>query len=358
MSWTRTVAVATLALGIAVVGASTDGHADNPNSGQPDAVVRVRTALVTQAPPFREVVLHGVTQATDRAELSFTVGGRIDSRSVEIGDVMHAGDVLARIDNSPFDNNYRAAAASVTDMKGRLAQLERDRARMEHLGKTQSVSDAELERIQTEELSVRAGLSAANANRSEASRQRRETALLAPFDGVVTAVYFEPGEATAAGRPVVQLTGAGGMEIALEVPERIWAGLRDGSDARVELPALGLVLPASVRQIGRNAGTGGLFPVVVAIDAERPAAGLTAKVTLPVPVREDLTVPVRAVVDPTGEGAVVFRVSGGIARAVPVETGTLLGDAVAIAGALNPSDEVVVAGLGRLLDGDVVDVMR
>ncbi len=358
MSWTRTIAVSALALGIIAVGASTASQAENPNAGKDDNTIRVRTAAVAEAPDHREVILHGVTRAADRAELSFTVGGRLTSRTVEIGDRVQAGDVLAQIDAGPYNNGYRAAAASVADLQGRLAQVERDRARMEKLGQTNSVSDSELERTRTQEASLRASVSAAQANAREASRQRRETALIAPFDGAVTAVYLEPGEATAAGRPIVQLTGAGGMEVALEVPERIWVGLRAGVDVRADLPALELVVPGKVSQIGRNSGVGGLFPIVVSIEAEQPAAGLTARVTLPVPVHEDLAVPVRAIVDPTGAGAVVYRITGGIAEAVPVQTGTLLGNEVAITGELRADDEIVVAGLGRLLDGDVVDVMR
>ena len=358
MSWSRSIAVTTLALGIVAIGASTPSKAENPNAGLSDTTVRVRTAPVETAPTSRSVVLHGVTRATDRAELSFTVAGRLNERSVEIGDRVEAGDVLARIDADPYRNGYLAAAASVTDLQGRLQQVERDRARMEQLGAKNSVSDSELERVRTEEASLRASLSAADANAREASRQRRETALIAPFDGTVTAVYLEPGESTAPGRPVVQMTGAGGMEIALEVPERIWAGLSVGSDVSAELPAFDLHVPGTLRQIGTNAGPGGLFPVVVSLEVERAAAGLTAKVTLPVPVREDLAVPVRAVVDPTGLGAVVYRITDGIAEAVPVRTGTLLGDNVGISGDLQPNDEVVVAGLGRLLDGDSVDVMR
>ncbi len=326
----------------------------------PESVVRVRTAPVSEAPDHRPVVLHGVTRARERAELALTVGGRVASRPVRVGDMVARGAVLARVDPRPFDNARSTADAAVVDLRARLQSLQLDRGRLEQLERGRTVSESELDRVASEEQSVVASLDAAKASAREAARQRDEAVLLAPFAGVISAVYRQAGESVSPGSPVVQLTGSGGLEVALQVPERIWVELKPGDAAHVELTGIGRAVSAQVAEVARAASPGGLFPVVVSLHSDDAvqAAGLTAVVGLSVPLHAELVVPVGAIVDPTGAGASVFRVHEGIAERVAVEPEALLQDLVAVSGDLFPADAVVVAGQGRLLDGDRVQVVR
>lgn len=327
-------------------------NADGATTSPP----RVRTAEVEPLPTHREVGLYGITRARERARIGFTSPGRLAGRPVDVGDVVAAGDVLATLDLAGLRHAREAADGRVTDLEARRAQLERDRERLEALGASQSVSPAEIERIRAEETSVRANLDAARASAAEAARQLSEGVLRAPFAGVVAAVHAEPGEIVAPGAPVVELAGEG-SEVGLQVPERIWAVLRPGDPARVTLPALQRTVEARVEIVSGATAPGGLFPVVVGLD-EAFAAGLTAEVALRVPNGPGLSVPVRALIDPVGSGPVVYRVAEDVVARVPVTLGPLLGDRVAVVGALEPGDEIVVAGHARLLDGDAVEVLR
>lgn len=318
--------------------------------------LRVRTALVEPLPTWREVGLQGVTRSREQGAIGFVVAGRLARRDVQVGDVVEAGDVLAQLDVAGLRHGLRAAEATVADLESRLAQLGRDRSRLEDLGATGSASTAEVERIRAEETSVRANLDVARTAAAEARRQLDEGVLRAPFAGIVSAVHAEPGEIVAPGAPIVSLTGRG-TEIALQVPERIWVALRPGSPVSVRLPALDRTVEARVETVSGASAPGGLFPVVVGLD-EPLASGLTAEVTLSLPQEPGMAVPLRALVDPVGTGPVVYRIEDGAVVRVPVQTGLLHGDRVAVHGELEVGDEVVVAGHARLLDGDAVEVLR
>jgi RND family efflux transporter MFP subunit len=350
-----------IGIGMGVLGAVAAWAAVDPEPAAPpaDAAATVRTAEVRAAPEHRVVLLSGVTRAVDRADVAFTVSGRLGQRRVRLGDRVTAGQVLAVLERDAFDHALRGAEASVDDLEARLAQVERDRQRLEALGT--SVSAAELERARTEARSVNAALDGARARADESGRQRGEAVLRAPFDGVVAAVLAEPGEAVAPGAPVVRLSGGSGLEVEVQAPERIWAGLSPGQPVVIALTGLSRAAPGTVRSVAGAAAAAGLLPVVVSVDAPSDpllVAGLTAEVALPVPVAPGVVVPVGAVVDPVGGAPAVFVLDGAVSRRVSVTPGVLVDDDVVVTGDLRPGQAVVTAGQARLLDGDRVEVLR
>jgi multidrug efflux pump subunit AcrA (membrane-fusion protein) len=86
--------------------------------------------------------------------------------------------------------------------------------------------------------------------------------------------------------------------------------------------------------------------------------GMTATVALQVPVQPSLSVPLAAIADPTGTSPQVVTVHGETAHRVAVEVLDLHEGRVAVRGALQTGDEVVVGGHGALADGATVQVLR
>jgi multidrug efflux system membrane fusion protein len=317
----------------------------------------VRVAAVGEAPAARQVRLDGITRAADRARLGFPQGGRLVARPVRVGDVVERGQVLARLDAGPWANQVSVARARVAELEARSTQLDRDVARTERLDARGSVTSTETERLTVERDAVQAGLRAARSAADEAVRQAEDAVLRAPFAGVVASVNAQPGEMLAPGAPVVELAGSG-LEVAVELPERLWAAIDGETVVRVELPALGEALPGELVDLGGvGGGAGGLFPVVVALpDGARRVPGLTARVIFEVPLPEGRVAPIRAVVDPTGGDPAVFVVVDGRARRFPVQVGGLIDDQVVLGG-VPAGAPLIVAGHAQLLDGDLVRVL-
>ena len=344
-----------LALATACVAGMGSSSAEVTEAARP---VVVRVATVQAAPEGRGLVVHGVTRSRQRGQLGFVDGGRVVERTVELGQSVASGTVLARLDPQPYRNQATAAWAQVAQLQARSTQLEADRQRLGSLQPGKTVSTAELDRVSAEADAVRAALDAARASAVEADRRASEAVLRAPYAGVVMAVSAEPGELVAPGQPVVELAGDGRLEVEVQVPESSWATLRVGAPAQVHMPALSRRAEGTVVQVASAARPEGLFPVVVSIDAPDLVAGLTAEVRLQMPLAADVAVPVAAVIDPVGRSPAVLRVVDGVAERVEVEAAELLPGGVALRGDLAPGDEVVVAGHGRLLDGDPVDVIE
>ncbi len=319
----------------------------------------VRAAAVERSDSSREVRLPGVTRAARRATLAFTVPARVAVRPVEVGDRVTAGQLLARQDSDEYRLAERSSTAALAELEVRLAQAERDQARVVQLAAARAATTEELERARAATEAIRAAYDAASARLDDTHRRVQETTLTAPFAGTVTAVHLEPGEWAAAGAAVIDLTGAGAVEVRVDAPESIRAAIELGSRIEIELPMIGRVVAGRVAAVANAAGgAGGLFPVVIELEADPGVvAGLAAEVVLALKERSELTVPLGAVLDSGSSRPSVFRITDGRASRVPIEPGRLLGDRLTLRSAdLLEGDLVVVVGQTALVDGDPVEV--
>lgn len=333
--------------------------ASAPAAGPASTLKKVRVAAVETASDPRQLHFSGVTRAAQRARLSFSLGARLKSREVQVGDVVQRGQILARLDDLEVKNGLATARAALAEAQARRGQLERDVERVERLAAAKAATPEELEKTRAGLESLRAGEEVAASRLREVERLQSETAIRAPYAGTVTEVLAEPGEFVGPGKPILTLSGDGDTEVQIEVPEALLAQLEAGAEVPVTVAMVGpKPVAGRIRSLGRSAaGPGQLFPVVVALD---PAAGVppgaTAELGFRVGEERALSVPVGAVVDPGGRRPAVFKIDGGAVKRIPVEVGSLLGDRVTVTGALVQGDRVVVGGQRGLLDGDPVEI--
>ncbi len=335
-------------------------------TSQTDVVPVVRVAQVEASTRASELVMHGTLVAKDRSTLAFVVGGRVVSRTVDLGDRVTAGQVLARIDPRAFHNAELAAAADLARVDAQAAQLERDEKRAAQLEAEGFAPRVQREQAQTAQSALAAQRRAAMAQLQETRRQRTETVLRAPFDGVVRAVFAQAGEVLGPGAPVLALADDRGIEAQVDAPESTLPWLKPGQPARIEIPSSRATRAGEVTAVAWAAGPSGLYGVRLAVEGEQLAPGQGVLVRVDQPRREELRVPLAAVVDPSGDDAAVWVVREARAELVAVEVLGLRGAGATAALAVQPRGEaalaagaeVVVQGQARLLVGDAVVVDR
>lgn len=345
------------ALGAALV----FGSASEEQNPSADPARRVNVAEVSAGRLERLVGFPGVTRAADRAELAFLVGGRLAERPVDVGDRVNRGQLLARLDQREVQNGLMMAEADHERAVTSRKQLERDLERSSALLASKAATTEEVEKIRSALDAATAAESAAAAALAEARRRRGEAELLAPYAGVITAVFAEPGENVTSGKRIVSLSGSNALEIEVQVPESVAAELEVGGTVRVSFPnGRRDAVTGRITSLARETfGAGALFPVTVGLPArEDLVAGLTTRVELDLGLDEALLVPVAAVVDPGGRRPSVFRIVNGKAERVRVEVSSFQGDQVAVLGELRAGDVVVVGGQRGLLDGEAVEIAR
>ena len=230
--------------------------------------------------PYQEVELHA------------KVAGYIRSISVDIGDKVKRGEVLAVLDVSELQAQVQGAQAGVRQSQAEIIRATNEVARDKanyialHTGaqRLQQASDARPGLIAQQELDdarakdeaaaaqVDAAKSALNAMQqqlgvSQAQRQQVTTMeeysrIVAPFTGIVTWRYADTGALIQAGTsnagsaPVVKIAEVSTLRLRLPVPETIAPYVRDGDSATIRIDALGRTISGKVTRSTGAASSG------------------------------------------------------------------------------------------------------
>jgi RND family efflux transporter MFP subunit len=188
----------------------------------------VRTITVQQRAAGEVVSLTGQVRAKDQVNLAFRIDGRMMERPVHLGDVLKAGQLVARLDPQNQQNALRSAQANLSSVQAVLTQARLAFWRQQQLFKDGWTSRANFDEAQQKFLTAQAQVDAARAQVRNAEDQLGYTTLFADASGVVTAVGAEPGEVVRAGQTIVQLARKGGRDAVFDVPEQLMrTGPRD-----------------------------------------------------------------------------------------------------------------------------------
>ena len=342
-------AAAVIIAGATLLGACNGSEPPPPApSGKP-----VRVAEVAQAPTRTGLRAVGTLAPAEEVRLSFKTGGVIASISVEQGDRIRSGQVLAVL-------AQEEVAAAVAQARALAEKAVRDLERGKAL-----YADEVATREQLDDLNTARDVALANLRTAEFNA--RFARIEAPADGIVLRKLAEPDELVSPGHPVLVVGDtSGGWIVRAALSDRDVVRVRDGDAAEITLDAYpGRSFVAQVVEIASAADPmTGTYEVKLAIDTEevRLVQGLVAKVEMvgaagsSVPV-----VPVHALLEADGSEAVVYvvarRESGEVAQRVAVRVGRLQGDTVEVLSGLEGGERLVTEGGPYLRDGDAVRIV-
>lgn len=367
------------------------------------AAVPVETAEVSRGPLQVTVDEEGETRVRQRFVVAAPTAGRLLRITLDEGDRIAAGDVLARIVPAPLDPRDEAAAqarleaaedarrgadAGAALAEAALAQAERDLARAERLRAAGARSDEELERARLERTRARrqlesarfardAALHAAEAARAVlmAARTPRTSSaddgacagpdacvdVHSPVAADVLRVHEESERIVAAGAPLLELGDPGSIEIVVDVLSADAVRVRPGADVWIEDWGGEQPLRAKVRLVEPSG-----FTKVSALGVEEQRVNVIADfVDPPAGLGDGFRVEARIVVWEAadvlrvpasalfrhGDGWAVFVVDGSTARRRPVEIGQRGSFEAEVRAGLEAGERVVLHPSDRLADG-------
>jgi RND family efflux transporter MFP subunit len=230
---------------VAALIAATLAGCDKP--APPTSQVRpVRAVTVDRRAEGETVSLAGHIRAKNEVSLAFRLNGRMIERPVNVGDVLKAGQVVARLDPQIEQNGLDTARANLASIEAVLTQARLTFGRQQQLVKDGWTSRANFDAAQQKLLTAQGQVDAAQAQLRTAQDQLSYTDLLADGPGAVTAVGAQPGDVVQAGKMIVQVARQGGRDAVFDVPEEaIRTGPRD------PLVQIALTNDPTVRATGR-----------------------------------------------------------------------------------------------------------
>ena len=230
----------------------------------------------------------GVVEAVRQTVMAAQVAGAVVQLDVKVGDRVKAGQVLLRIDARAADQNAAASNAQVQAAKASLDVASKDFERQKQLFQKNYISQAALERAESEFKSTQAQVTAQMAQAGAARTQSGFYVVRAPFAGVIAEVPVSLGDTAMPGRPLLTLYDPSALRVTAAIPQSLASQMAAGQLPQVELPGLptaaAWVQPSHVQ----------LLPTVdaathtVTLRAELPAGlvgvspGMFARLWLPV----------------------------------------------------------------------------
>lgn len=323
-----------------------------------DPVRTVRYVVVGSAQTLPALERTGEIHAHDETILSFRTGGRIVTRSVDIGDRVNAGQLLATLENTTSQNQLDGAQADYEGAKASAQVAALNVNRMQKLMPTGAIARTQLDTARADWLVARARLK----NSESALRNAREslgwTRLIAPRSGVITEVSASAGQVVNGGQSVLTLATGEARDVVFDIakPEAIppqeQAGLRVSllSDPSVQASA-------AVRDISPQADPQTRTWRVRATLQNPPLAmalGASVTVTLPATGPHGYALPASALSRVDDKPAVYVINPQSQAQLRVVVPAYYTATTVIISGGLEPGDRVITAGVSKLRSGEPV----
>ena len=355
-----------LLAGLAVVALATAGFADREKLATllpPDhatlqnAAERpaqpVRVMRVTFMTPYTVRQFTGTVRPQHETTMAFRLPGKIISRTVEVGDRVVAGQVLAQMDETDARLSLEAAEAEVTASQTDHDRAAAELARSQKLFASGFVAKAALDNATSTAAQAQARVDRAQRSRDQAANALSYATLVADAPGVVTAVAADAGQVVAAGQPIVTLAPTDKRDVVFALPEQLRSAVDTASANAVLWSDTAKIYRLKLRDISPDvdpaARTYRVRMSLVAPD-DAVALGRTMIVTLQAPATAPVAqLPLGAVVN-DGSGAFVWRLpkDATAVQRVPVDVTRLDDTSAEVRGGLAEGDLVVSLGAHKL----------
>jgi membrane fusion protein, multidrug efflux system len=323
----------------------------------------VRTITVAPGSGAELTTLTGEIRARYESDLGFRVDGKIIERPVDIGSTVKNGDVLARLDPQPRQQDLQSAKADAPSAQATLTKNQATETRQATLLKdgfaTRANYDDALANLRTAQSQVES----TTAKLRQAEDNLGYTQLRADADGVITTVSANIGQVVRAGEAVVRLVQPGEREAVFDVSDAILSTSPKNPPVAVVLASNpGISVVGRVRYVSPQADpTTRTYQVRISLPDAPPAMRLGATVTGGVSLDtagvDDL--PGSALFEADGKPAVwVVDAKSGTVAVKPISIARYTGDKIVLSGGLEKGDVVVTAGVQKLIPGQKVRLLE
>lgn len=380
-------------------GAAGRGEGKGKDAGPAGPPREVRLATAEEGRLARTIDVSGTLAADEQAELSFKVAGRLQQMNVDIGTPVRRGQVIARL--VPTDSELRVRQAETSLQQARtqlglppqggdetvapeetalvkqaaatLKQAELTRDRMARLFKEQLIPQSDFDAAEAafgvaegryqeaiETARTRQGLLAQRKSELAIARQQlADTALTAPFDGVIRERTASVGDYMAAGTQAVTIVRVHPLRLRLSVPEREAPGITIGLPVKLSVEGDASAYTGRVARIS-PAITEDNRTLLVEAEVPNPDSrlrpGSFAKAAIVVQASDPaVLVPASSIVTFAGIEKVI-GVEGGKAVEKRVRTGRRSGDQVEIVEGVKAGEPVVLQP-GNIVTGETLKVV-
>ena len=239
----------------------------------------------------------GTLKALNYAVIKARVAGELKEFNVREGDVVKAGQVLARIDPTEYQRRWQQAKEQADAAKAQMEIAQRQWDTNKALVDQGFIAKTALDNSQASYQGAVATHQAAIAGADVARKALDDAVLYAPFSGVVALRAAQAGERVNVDAKVLELVDLSQLEVEVPLSPSDSADVRIGQVAHLQVEDRPETITAKVKRISPSAQVGSRSVLVyLSIDQSTGLRhGLFAKGSLNLQRSKSLAVPLSAV---------------------------------------------------------------
>lgn len=195
------------------------------------------TFTIQQTSHARTVTVEGSVEAIKSSLIAPQVAGSITALSVKIGDEVRAGQTLVKIDTRIANEQAVTNRAQAAAAQAQLAAARQEFERKRRLYEKEYISQAALERAESDYKTAEAQTKAQLAQTGVANVQAGLHTIHAPYTSLVAEVMAEQGDMAMPGKPLLKIYDPKTMRVEVNVPQTQLASIQAGASVEVTIVA-------------------------------------------------------------------------------------------------------------------------
>ncbi len=212
----------------------------------------------------------GRVEARLDSQVGFEVGGLLADVLVDEGTAVSHGETLATLDTDRLAARRMEAASALRQVEADLELADATLARTSEAYSYKGVSQQQLDESRQHVNALSAAREVAAARLRSIDVDLAKSQLEAPFDGVVTTRFADPGQVLAAGQPVLRLQSADRPEVRIGIAPDAASSLSAGTEHLLTINRV--AVPATLRTIvPRRDETTRTVDALFVVDGDAPA---------------------------------------------------------------------------------------
>lgn len=328
-----------------------------PGTASADEPLRAVIITVEESPLIMSQRFIGTIEPRSSFTAAFRGSGRVVELAADTGDVVEAGAVLARLDDTQARLAEAAAAAAMNAAEALLAQARSERDRTQERLARGVGTRAQMDEAEEALLAAEASARQAQTRIDVARQGLEDTVIRASEPSFIINRAADLGEIAGPERPVFTLARADEREALFLVPDRVGLEQFLGRQVRLEPHDGTRPLDATVTEVAPMLDRSGTVAIraTIAVASDMPSIGTAVEAGLDLEGKPGFTVPWTALTATAGGPAVwVVDPATDAARLQPVVVDRYTDTSVILVEGLEPGMRVVGAGSQALYEGRTV----
>jgi RND family efflux transporter MFP subunit len=347
-----------------------DKQSDSQNPGTSVETITASTRDISQ-----QIKSYGNIRAQEIVEVTPQVSNRVTKIYADLGDTVKQGEVLAKIYDAPFRDQYEQARASLEQSRNSYVRDSLQFLRQKELYAKDLISASEFDDAKATFQNSKAQLQSSQASLTESKENLDNTEIKSPVNGVILNRNISEGDVATTGQAAYEIANTIGYQARVYLPLEEWRNVEIGQPVNFRLsnepdisgkgrvtqisprldPTTGLgEVVISLTQDGRSIYQGVLVEAIINVETHENA------VVIP---RAALVENVQTLIEPESNSIQlqrtysVFTVKDDtLAVQKELKLGIEQGDNIEVLEGIAPGDQVVITGQSGLSDSTKVRI--